>query len=112
MKPFFALLLFVVAAMTLFVRDQAKSNAGEDAPVVLAGQLRKTKQPSTAPDKPATAVRGATAPLPPRIEQFTKSDTIEVGDFSIDLCRRAARGAAGASGLPAREGPHGPPLRP
>jgi hypothetical protein len=48
---------------------------------------RKTEQPDNRKtEQPDNRKTGQ--PAPPRLEQFTKMDTLRVGDFSIDLCRR------------------------
>jgi hypothetical protein len=47
-----------------------------------AGLQKKPTQKAAA--KPEAISRT----LPPRVEQFTKTETINVGEFSIDLCRR------------------------
>jgi predicted amidohydrolase len=53
---------------------------------------RFPKAPAQAPESKSNPVaqttKKAAAPLPPRLERFVRIETLSVGEFAIDLCRR------------------------
>ena len=73
--------------------DQAKPISAADAaakkePGFQALQ-KSVKQPDKVPQVDATTKKKpAPDPLPTRTEPFAKMETLRVGEFAIDLCRR------------------------
>src|SRR5262245_39023691 len=117
MRLFAASLLLTLAITTLFSNGRVRAAPGEDEFVELLERLRKDnpgehdkvvalaktdrsaairflrERYSTKGDKPTSKTKPERDPskpavTPARRERFAVIDTLQVGDFSIDLCRR------------------------